>query len=103
MNRGWFDAKSRTFHAEPQYRGRFGVQSGTFHAEGIYRGWFNVDRVNLPRSGHESRTVRVSEGEPSTLKADIADSSTPKAEPSTLRVNIPEGSYLKSEPSTFWA
>ena len=55
--------------------GRFDAKSGTFHAGDQYRGRFNVDRVNHPRSGPESRMVRVSEVEPSTLKAKIADGS----------------------------
>ena len=42
--------------------------------------------LNLPRLGPESRTVRDS-----------------RVEPSTLRLDITDGPYLRSEPSTLWA
>ena len=74
------------------YRGWFGVQSGTFHAGDQYHGRFSVNRVNHPRSGHESRKVRVSEVEPPTLRVCITDGSESKAEPSTLGTNIADGS-----------
>ena len=82
------------------YRGWFGVQSGTFHAGDQYHGRFSVNRVNHPRSGHESRKVRVSEVEPPTLRVCIADGSEFKVGPSTLRVDITDGSTPKVEPST---
>ena len=82
------------------YHGRFDAKSGTFHAEPQYHGRFSVNRVNHPRSGHESRKVRVSEVEPPTLRVCIADGSEFKVGPSTLRVDITDGSTPKVEPST---
>ena len=75
MNRGWFDAKSGTFHAVDQYHGRFISQER-----------------NHPCSGHESRMVQIPEGEPSTVEVDIMDGAEFKAGPSTLKVDIVDSS-----------
>ena len=48
--------------------------------------------ANLPRLGPESRTVRVSCVEPSTVGADIVDGSMSMAGPSTLMPHIADGS-----------
>ena len=74
---------------------------GTIREFGAYRGWFSVYGVNLPRGesisrkvrgpernlpryGHESRMVRASGGEPSTVEVDFMEGSGSRAEPSTL-------------------
>ena len=51
--------------------------------------------LNLPRLGPESRMVRDSRVEPSTLRLDITDSPTSKAEPSMLMLHIADGSILQ--------
>ena len=90
---------------------------GTIREFGVYRGWFSVYGVNLPRGesisrkvrgpernlpryGHESRMVRASGGEPSTVEVDFMEGSGSRAEPSTLGVNITDGAESKAEPST---
>ena len=50
--------------------------------------------LNLPRLGPESRTVRVSGLEPSTVDADIADGSMTRAGPSMLMLHCADGSIL---------
>ena len=86
-----------------------GFMGWTFHGCAPYRGWFgywvlnlpcwrSISRMvqypgaNLPRLGPESRTVRVSCVEPSTVGADIVDGSMSMAGPSTLMPHIADGS-----------
>ena len=51
--------------------------------------------LNLPRLGPESRTVRASGLEPSTLRLDITDGPYLRNEPSTLMLHIVDGSILQ--------
>ena len=51
--------------------------------------------ANLPRLGPESRTVRVSVVEPSTLEVDIVDGSGFRAGPSMLVPRITDGSGIR--------
>ena len=51
--------------------------------------------ANPPRLGPESRTVRVSGLEPSTLRLNIADGPCLRSEPSTLKADIVDGSILQ--------
>ena len=51
--------------------------------------------LNLPRFGPESRTVRVSVLEPSTLRLNIADGPCLRSEPSTITLHIADGSILQ--------
>ena len=59
-----------------------------------------AQHLNLPRLGPESRTVRVSVLEPSTLRLDITDGPYLRSEPSTLMLHIANGSVSRREPST---
>ena len=51
--------------------------------------------LNLPRLGPESRTVRASVLEPSTLRLNIADGSMTRAGPSMLMLHFADGSILQ--------
>ena len=51
--------------------------------------------LNLPRLGPESRTVRVSVLEPSTLRLNIADGPCLRSEPSMLMPHFADGSILQ--------
>ena len=51
--------------------------------------------LDLPRLGPESRMVRGSRVEPSTVGADIADGSMSKAGPSMLMPHIADGSGIR--------
>ena len=84
--------RGRTVHAEGMYRGRFGVQSRTVHAGDQYRRRLNVDGVNRPRWGQISRMVQCQSGEPSTLGVCIADGPYLRSEPSTLKADIVDSS-----------
>ena len=51
--------------------------------------------ANHPRFGTESRTVRASGLEPSTLRLNIADGSMTRAVPSMLMLHFADGSILQ--------
>ena len=55
--------------------------------------------ANLPHFGPESRMVRDSRVEPSTLRLNITDSPYLRREPSTLKADIEDGSMTRAGPS----
>ena len=84
--------QDRTFHVNAPYRGWFSIQARTFHANAPFRGRFHSPRPNLPRFGPESRMVRDSRVEPSTLRLNITDGPYLRSEPSMLKADIADGS-----------
>ena len=84
--------QDRTFHVNAPYHGWFSIQARTLHALGLNHGQFGIQGLNLPRFGPESWTVRVSVLEPSTLRLNITDGSYLRREPSTLKADIVDSS-----------
>ena len=77
--------QDRTFHVSVPYRGQFGIHVLN-HPRLVPISWtVQYPGANLPRLGPESRMVRVSGVEPSTVEVDIVDGSGFRAGPSTLR------------------
>ena len=77
--------QDRTFHVSAPYRGQFGYQVLNLPRWRSISWMVQYPGANLPRLGPESRMVRGSRVEPSTLKVDIVDGSMSKGGPSTLR------------------
>ena len=62
-----------------------------------------IPEQNHPRSGHESRMVRIPGVEPSAVEVDFMDGAESRAEPYTLEVDFMDGAESRAEPSTLRA